>query len=139
VKAASALVSSRTGPREPRAQPSRREHKRRNKPILRESTISESLPATAPRDQVAPATPLAERPLVAKLRAASTGEGRNLRARLQFGRVALLLQGGGALGAAEHWRSGYHDAMRALRHPEVLERAGNGDEFTIFDFASDGD
>jgi NTE family protein len=40
---------------------------------------------------------------------------------------------------AEHWRSGYYDAMRTLRHPEVLERAGNGDEFTIFDFAGDGD
>ena len=43
------------------------------------------------------------------------------------------------LSMAEHWRSGYHDAMRTLRHPEVLERAGNGDEVTIFDFASDGD
>jgi len=40
---------------------------------------------------------------------------------------------------AEHWRSGYYDAMHTLRHPEVLERAGNGDEFTIFDFAGDGD
>jgi NTE family protein len=40
---------------------------------------------------------------------------------------------------AEHWRSGYYDAMHALRHPEVLERAGNGDEITIFDFAGDGD
>lgn len=40
---------------------------------------------------------------------------------------------------AEHWRSGYYDAMRTLRHPEVLERAGNGDEFTIFDFTGDGD
>jgi NTE family protein len=42
------------------------------------------------------------------------------------------------LSMAEHWRSGYDDAMRTLRHPEVLERAGNGDEVTIFDFASDG-
>jgi hypothetical protein len=40
---------------------------------------------------------------------------------------------------AEHWRSGYYDAMRTLRHPEVLERAGNGDEFTVFDFTCDGD
>ncbi|MGZ5852363.1 MAG: DUF3734 domain-containing protein [Hyphomicrobium sp.] len=40
---------------------------------------------------------------------------------------------------AEHWRSGYYDAMRTLRHPEVLERAGNGEEFTIFDFTGDGD
>jgi NTE family protein len=42
------------------------------------------------------------------------------------------------LSMAEHWRSGYHDAIRTLRHPEVLERAGNGDEVTIFDFAGDG-
>lgn len=40
---------------------------------------------------------------------------------------------------AEHWRSGYGDTLRTLRHSEVLERAGEGDEFTIFDFAGDGD
>jgi NTE family protein len=40
---------------------------------------------------------------------------------------------------AEHWWSGYHDTMRTLRHPEVLERAGNGKEFTIFDFVGGGD
>jgi NTE family protein len=40
---------------------------------------------------------------------------------------------------AEHWRSGYHDAMRTLRHPEVLERAGNGHELTTFDFTGDRD
>jgi NTE family protein len=39
---------------------------------------------------------------------------------------------------AEHWRSGYYDTMRTLRHPEVRERAGNGQEFMIFDFAGDG-
>jgi NTE family protein len=38
----------------------------------------------------------------------------------------------------EHWRSGYSDTC-TLHHPEVLERAGNGKEFTIFDFAGDGD
>jgi NTE family protein len=43
------------------------------------------------------------------------------------------------LSMAEHWRSGHYDAMRTLRHPEVLERAGNGEEFTIFDFAGDED
>jgi NTE family protein len=43
------------------------------------------------------------------------------------------------LSMAEHWRSGYYDAMRTLRHPEVLERAGNGEEFTIFDFTGQGD
>src|ERR1700733_5296335 len=41
------------------------------------------------------------------------------------------------LSMAEHWRSGYSDTMRTLRHPEVLERTGNGKEFTIFDFAGD--
>jgi NTE family protein len=40
---------------------------------------------------------------------------------------------------AEHWRSGYHDTIRTLRHPEVLERAGNGDELAIFDFTGDRD
>ncbi|WP_371260601.1 patatin-like phospholipase family protein [Bradyrhizobium sp. Ec3.3] len=40
---------------------------------------------------------------------------------------------------AEHWRSGYHDTIRTLRHPEVLERAGNGEELSIFDFAGDRD
>ena len=43
------------------------------------------------------------------------------------------------LSMAEHWRSGYYDAMRALRHPEVIQRAGNGHELRIFDFARDGD
>jgi NTE family protein len=42
------------------------------------------------------------------------------------------------LSMAEHWRLGYYDTMRTLRHPEVLERAGNGEEVTIFDFAGDG-
>ncbi|MGA7810938.1 DUF3734 domain-containing protein [Bradyrhizobium sp.] len=42
------------------------------------------------------------------------------------------------LSMAEHWRSGYQDAARSLRHPEVLERAGNGHEVTIFDFADQG-
>jgi NTE family protein len=40
---------------------------------------------------------------------------------------------------AEHWRSGYADTTRTLRHPEVLERTGNGKQFTIFDFAGDDD
>ncbi len=39
---------------------------------------------------------------------------------------------------AEHWGSGFDDATRALGHPEVLERSGNGEELTIFDFADDG-
>jgi NTE family protein len=40
---------------------------------------------------------------------------------------------------AEHWRSGYHDAVRTLRHPEVLERSGDDEEVTTFDFAAHGD
>jgi Patatin phospholipase len=24
----------------------------------------------------------------------------------------------------EHWRAGYHDAVRTLRHPEALQRPG---------------
>src|ERR1700686_4170955 len=43
------------------------------------------------------------------------------------------------LSMAEHWRSGYHDAVRTLPHAEVLERAGNGEEFTTFDFTDHGD
>ena len=40
---------------------------------------------------------------------------------------------------AEHWRSGHHDTVRTLRHHEVLERGGDGEEVTIFDFAGDDD
>jgi NTE family protein len=43
------------------------------------------------------------------------------------------------LSMAEHWRSGYDDAMRSLRHPEVLDRAGNREELTIFDFTGEHD
>ncbi len=41
------------------------------------------------------------------------------------------------LSMAEHWSSGCSDTLRTLGHPEVLERAGNGEEFTVFDFAGD--
>jgi NTE family protein len=37
----------------------------------------------------------------------------------------------------EHWRAGYHDARRTLRHPEVLERP-NGEGVLTFDLAQDG-
>src|SRR6185312_8563660 len=68
------------------------------------------------RDQVAPDTPRAERPLVPKPRAAKMGEGQNLRARLQFDRVALLLQGGGALGA---YQAGVYEALAEISlHPD---------------------
>ena len=35
----------------------------------------------------------------------------------------------------EHWRAGYHDAVRTLRHPEVLQRPGNQDGVCTFDLA----
>ena len=38
----------------------------------------------------------------------------------------------------EHWRSGYHDAVRTLRHPEVLERPANREGVFTFDLADDG-
>jgi NTE family protein len=33
----------------------------------------------------------------------------------------------------EHWRAGYHDAIRTLRHPEVLERPTNHEGVLTFD------
>jgi NTE family protein len=38
----------------------------------------------------------------------------------------------------EHWRAGYHDAIRTLRHPEVLERPANREGVFAFDLAGDG-
>ncbi|HZC94897.1 MAG TPA: patatin-like phospholipase family protein [Bradyrhizobium sp.] len=38
----------------------------------------------------------------------------------------------------EHWRSGYNDAVRTLRHPEVLRRPNGQDGFFTFDLARDG-
>ena len=58
---------------------------------MAKSTISESMPTVALRDQGVPDTPLAEKPLVPKPGAAS--KGRNLCAGLPFNRVVLLLQG----------------------------------------------
>jgi hypothetical protein len=81
---------------------------------LAKSTISETLPTVTLRDQSVPDTPLAERLPVAKPRAAS--KGRNLRAGLPFDRVALLLQGGGALGA---YQAGVYQALaEAGLHPD---------------------
>jgi NTE family protein len=37
----------------------------------------------------------------------------------------------------EHWRAGYHDARRTLRHPEVLERPKNLEGVFTFDLAQD--
>jgi patatin-like phospholipase len=61
--------------------------------------------------------------------------------------IALVLQGGGALGAyqagvyesmEEHWRAGYRDARRTLRHPEVLERPAGHEGVFTFDLHGDG-
>jgi NTE family protein len=38
----------------------------------------------------------------------------------------------------EHWRSGYNDAVRTLRHPEVLQRPKGLDGVFTFDLAYDG-
>jgi NTE family protein len=38
----------------------------------------------------------------------------------------------------ENWRSGYNDAVRTLRHPEVLQRPNGGDGFFTFDLERDG-
>jgi len=38
----------------------------------------------------------------------------------------------------EHWQAGYHDAVRTLRHPEVLERPASADGVFTFDLAYQG-
>jgi NTE family protein len=38
----------------------------------------------------------------------------------------------------EHWEAGYHDAVRTLRHPEVLQRPTNPEGVFTFDLAEDG-
>jgi NTE family protein len=38
----------------------------------------------------------------------------------------------------DHWRAGYHDAVRTLRHPEVLERPTNHEGVSTFDLFEDG-
>jgi NTE family protein len=38
----------------------------------------------------------------------------------------------------EHWRAGYHDAVRTLRHPEVLSRPKTPDGVFTFDLHIDG-
>src|SRR5882724_3256773 len=38
----------------------------------------------------------------------------------------------------DHWRAGYHDATRTLRHREVLERPSNGQGVATFDLAHNG-
>jgi NTE family protein len=38
----------------------------------------------------------------------------------------------------DHWRAGYHDAVRTLRHPEVLTRPTSLDGVLTFDLERDG-
>ncbi|PNG25160.1 hypothetical protein CR492_15280 [Methylocella silvestris] len=38
----------------------------------------------------------------------------------------------------EHWRAGYNDTVRTLRHPEVLQRPDNAEGFSAFDLSIDG-
>jgi NTE family protein len=38
----------------------------------------------------------------------------------------------------EHWRAGYNDAIRTLRHPEVVGRPANDEGVFTFDLAVDG-
>jgi NTE family protein len=38
----------------------------------------------------------------------------------------------------DHWRAGYHDTVRTLRHPEVLERPRSADGVFTFDVAEHG-
>jgi NTE family protein len=42
------------------------------------------------------------------------------------------------LSMEEHWRSGYHDAHRTLRHAEVLKRPSNHEGVFTFDLDADG-
>ncbi|MFI4994893.1 MAG: patatin-like phospholipase family protein [Hyphomicrobiales bacterium] len=42
------------------------------------------------------------------------------------------------LSMQDHWRAGYHDAVRTLRHPQVLARPTSPDGVSTFDLARDG-
>jgi NTE family protein len=42
------------------------------------------------------------------------------------------------LSMQDHWRAGYHDALRTLRHPEVLTRPASLDGVFTFDLELDG-
>jgi NTE family protein len=42
------------------------------------------------------------------------------------------------LSMQDHWRAGYHDALRSLRHPEVLARPASLDGVFTFDLERDG-
>jgi NTE family protein len=38
----------------------------------------------------------------------------------------------------EHWRAGYNDTVRTLRHPEALGRPANSEGISTFDIAEHG-
>jgi hypothetical protein len=82
----------------------------------------------------------------------------SVRNRPPFECIALVLQGGGALGAyqagvyqaldeagldpdwisgsmVDHWGAGYDDTLHTLSHPEVLERPKSPEGVFIFDIA----
>ncbi|RWE79225.1 MAG: patatin-like phospholipase family protein [Mesorhizobium sp.] len=42
------------------------------------------------------------------------------------------------LAMTDHWRAGYHDAVKTLRHPEVLERPATIDGVSTFDLSQHG-
>jgi NTE family protein len=42
----------------------------------------------------------------------------------EFSRISML----------DHWRAGYHDAIRALRHKQIFERPDHADGYFAFDF-----
>ncbi len=42
------------------------------------------------------------------------------------------------LSMQDHWRAGYHDAVRTMRHPEVLSRPSSLDGVFTFDLERDG-
>jgi NTE family protein len=42
------------------------------------------------------------------------------------------------LSMQDHWRAGYHDAVRTLRHPDVLARPASPDGVFTFDLERDG-
>jgi NTE family protein len=42
------------------------------------------------------------------------------------------------LSMEDHWRAGYHDTVRTLRHPEVLARPDNHEGVMTFDLAQNG-
>ena len=42
------------------------------------------------------------------------------------------------LSMRDHWRAGYHDAVRTLRHPEVLAHSTGLDGVLTFDLERDG-